>query len=464
MTNPLSAHEPATPPPAPVPAEDAGRPAVASRSRVGRDCLVAVIALAIGVAGSAFTLRYMTGAPRAAVTTDAAGTGEPAAGTAGGAMAGMNMAGSDQREGGPGSVYVSPARQQLIGVRTAAVTSRALDASIRTVGTLAYDETRVTEIHPKVSGWVERVFVDFVGKAVRRGQPLLTLYSPDLVATQNEYLLALRAQRQLRESAFAETRASADSLVAATRERLRLWDVTDTQVAELERTGQAQRTLTLYSPFDGIVLERNTFAGQYITPETSTAKIADLSTIWAIGQVFEYEARMVKIGDRAEIEFPYGPATRSLSGRVTFIYPDINPETRRARVRIEFRNPGFEFKPESYVTVTLRRTAGEQLALPKEALLDSGARRYALIALPNGYFEPREVVVGEPVDQFYPIVKGLVAGDRVVTSAQFLIDSETNLQAAMKAMSLSMPGMEMGGTTPASTGQPRPPDHQQHQR
>ncbi len=252
MTNPLSAHEPATPPPAPVPAEDAGRPAVASRSRVGRDCLVAVIALAIGVAGSAFTLRYMTGAPRAAVTTDAAGTGEPAAGTAGGAMAGMNMAGSDQREGGPGSVYVSPARQQLIGVRTAAVTSRALDASIRTVGTLAYDETRVTEIHPKVSGWVERVFVDFVGKAVRRGQPLLTLYSPDLVATQNEYLLALRAQRQLRESAFAETRASADSLVAATRERLRLWDVTDTQVAELERTGQAQRTLTLYSPFDGI--------------------------------------------------------------------------------------------------------------------------------------------------------------------------------------------------------------------
>jgi len=180
----------------------------------------------------------------------------------------------------------------------------------------------------------------------------------------------------------------------------------------------------------------------------------------------------VKIGDQAEIEFPYGQATRRLTGRVTFIYPDINPETRRARVRIEFRNPGLEFKPESYVTVILRRTAGEQLALPKEALLDSGAKRYAILAHPNGYFEPREVEVGEPVDQFYPIVKGLSPGDRVVTSAQFLIDSETNLQAALGAMA-NMPGMNVGGdkggagASGAKPAAPRPPtptapDHQQH--
>ena len=407
---------------------------------------IAAVSLAIGAGGAVLALRWLA-APQQLVTAATAGSDVPD--PKGEAMAGMDM-GAGEGTPGNGAVYISPARQQLIGVRTAAVESRTLDATIRTVGTLAYDETRVTEVHPKVSGWVERVFVDFVGKPVRRGQPLLTIYSPDLVATQNEYLLALKAQRQLGDSIFPETRSGAESLVSATRDRLRLWDITDAQIAELERTGEARRTLTLYSPFDGIVLERNTYAGQYITPETSTAKIADLSTIWAIGQIFEYEARTVKPGDRAEIEFPYGQSTRRLTGRVTFIYPDINPETRRARVRIELRNPGLELKPESYVTVILRGSAGVQLALPKEALLDNGATRYALLAHPNGYFEPREIEVGEPVDQFYPVIKGLAAGDRVVTSAQFLIDSETNLQAALAAMA-NMPGMAA-------------PDHQQHER
>ena len=443
------------------------RGAVEQGSRVRAYALVALVSLAIGAVGAVMVLRY-TPSAQGIVAPVAATAGGSSPTTAGDSMPGMDMSGGQHPEGQNGSVYISAARQQLIGVRTAELESRTLDATIRTVGTLAYDETRVTEVHPKVSGWVERVFVDFVGKPVRRGQPLLTIYSPDLVATQNEYLLALKAKRQLGDSVFPETRTGAESLVAATRERLRLWDITDTQIAELERTGQAQRTMTLYSPFDGVVLERNTYAGQYITPETSTAKIADLSTIWAIGQIFEYEARTVKIGDEAEIEFPYGQSTRTLKGRVTFIYPDINPETRRARVRIEFRNPGLEFKPESYVTVSLRRTAGEQLALPKEALLDSGTKRYAILAHPNGYFEPREITVGEPVDQYYPIINGLAAGDRVVTSAQFLIDSETNLQAAMQAMSMSMPGMDMGGkkpaTSPSAPAKPAAPEHQQHQQ
>ncbi len=414
---------------------------------------VAAVSLVVGAGGAWLALRYASGSVSDGATPQeaAATTGQQAASTE---MPGMDMGGAAGTKGK--GVYITPARQQLIGVRTAAVTQRLLDTTIRTVGTLAYDETRVTEVHPKVSGWIERVFVDFVGKPVRRGEPLLTIYSPDLVATQNEYLLALKANRQLADSAFPETRAGANSLLASTRERLRLWDITDAQIAELERTGQVQRTLTLYSPFNGVVLERNTYAGQYITPETSTAKIADLSTIWAIGQIFEYEARAVKVGDEAEIEFPYGQATRRLKGRVTFLYPDINPETRRARVRIEFRNPGLEFKPESYVTVLLRRTTGAQLALPKEALIDNGAKRYALLAHPNGYFEPREIEVGEPVDEFYPVVKGLAAGDRVVTSAQFLIDSETNLQAALGAMA-NMPGMNVGGDKGgADAGGPKP--------
>ena len=272
-------------------------------TRASSYVVIAAVSLAIGAGGAVLALRWLA-APQPEVTAAPAATaGSDVPDPKGPAMAGMDMGGEEGTPGN-GAVYISPARQQLIGVRTAAVESRALDATIRTVGTLAYDETRVTEVHPKVSGWVERVFVDFVGKPVRRGQPLLTIYSPDLVATQNEYLLALKAQRQLGDSVFPETRSGAESLVAATRDRLRLWDITDAQITELERTGQAQRTLTLYSPFDGIVLERNTYAGQYITPETSTAKVADLSTIWAIGQIFEYEARTVKLGDKAEIEFP----------------------------------------------------------------------------------------------------------------------------------------------------------------
>jgi membrane fusion protein, copper/silver efflux system len=257
--------------------------------------------------------------------------------------------------------------------------------------------------------------------------------------------------------------------VAAARERLSLWDISEKQIQELERTGQPRRTLTLYSPFNGVVLARNAFAGQYISPETSTFKIADLSTIWVLGQIFEYETRLVKLGQEAEIQFPYEQSTRRLKGKITFIYPEVDPQTRRVKLRIEFRNPGFEFKPESYVTVLIRVEGGEQLALPKEAVIDNGAKRYAIVSLPNGYFEPREIEVGQPVDDFFPLVSGLAEGDPVVTSAQFLIDSETNLQAAMQAMSMSMPGMDMGGTSkptgpkpPGPPPAPKAPDHSQH--
>ena len=247
------------------------------------------------------------------------------------------------------------------------------------------------------------MFVDYVGKSVRRGQPLLTIYSPDLVATQREYLLALRAQTQLGESQFAETRSGADSLLEATRDRLRLWDVTDEQVAALAQSGQVQRTLTVYSPFSGVILERNAFAGQYIGPETSTVKIADLSTVWVIAQVFEYEARALTVGQRAQIEFPYGQSSRALSGRITFIYPDIDPQTRRARVRIEFRTRS-QLKPETYVTVWWRWPEGISWPFPRKPsstqvppATSRGPRRR--------YSEPRQVDVGEPVDAFYPVLR-----------------------------------------------------------
>jgi Cu(I)/Ag(I) efflux system membrane fusion protein len=235
-------------------------------------------------------------------------------------------------------------------------------------------------------------------------------------------------------------------LLSATRERLRLWDVTDAQVEELARTGEPRKYLTVYAPTSGVIMERNVFPGQYISPDAAVLKIADLSNIWVIGQVFEYELGLIKTGQEAQIEFPYGQTTKRLSGKITFIYPEIDPQTRRAKIRIEFPNPGFQFKPESYVTVLVSVAGGHQLVIPREAVIDNGAKRYAILAKPNGYFEPREVQVASPVDDFYPVLSGLEMGDRVVTSAQLLIDSESNLQAAMQAMSMSMPGMDMGGT------------------
>jgi RND family efflux transporter MFP subunit len=342
-------------------------------------------------------------------------------------------------------VFVSPARQQLIGVRTAVVRRQSLDATIRTVGVLAYDETRVAAIHTKIAGWLESVPVDFVGKPVRRGQALFTLYSPDLVSAQKEYLLALKSQAQLGASRIAETRDGAASLLNAARERLRLWDMTDAQVAELERTREPKRTLAVYSPFDGVVLERNAFPGQYVTPEIATFKIADLSVIWVLGQFFESDLPQVKMGQRAQIEFPSGASSRTLTGRVSFIQPEIDPATRRVKVRIELPNPGLDFRPQSYVTVILQTGGGHRLAIPKEAVIDTGSRRYAILALGDGYFEPRGIEIGDSMDQFYPVLAGLKDGDAVVTSAQFLIDSETNLQAAMQAM--------MASPAPAPTAQ-----------
>jgi RND family efflux transporter MFP subunit len=339
-----------------------------------------------------------------------------------------------------GAVYVSPERQQLIGVRTGVVERQRVDGTVRTVGVLAYDETRVAQIHTKTSGWVDRVFVDYVGKPVHRGQALFSVYSPDLVTAEADYLVALRASRQL-GGVSGDSHAAADALLAAARQRLQRWDVSDAEIAALEKTGTASKTLTLSSPFDGVVLERNALAGQYVTPDMTSFKVADLSTIWVIGQLFEYEASRLQQGQSIDIEFPYGQAPRTLSARVDFVYPEVDPQTRRIRFRASLSNRELRLKPDTYVTVVVHGDPIDRLVVPQPAVIDTGARKYALLALPDGYFAPRDVQIGPPIGDFYPVISGLAEGDRVVTSAQFLIDSETNLVSAMQNMSMSMPGM-----------------------
>lgn len=433
--------------------------------------LVALVSLGLGVGVTALFMRGRTVAP-APATSPQSPESQGHAGMPG--MEGPAEAGHPTEAGGQ-TVYVSPARQQLIGVRTAVVGPRELGTTVRTVGTLAYDETRVAQIHTKISGWVERVYVDYIGKDVRRDEPLLTVYSPELVSTQTEYLLALKNKAQLEASPIFSTRTAAESLLAAARDRLKLWDIPEEHIRELEQSGKVRRTLMLHSPFNGIVLERSAFPGQYVTPEMTLFKVADLSTIWAFGAVFEYELPLIKLGQEAEIEFPYGQAKRQLKGRITFIAPEIDPQTRRVRIRAEFPNPGQTLKPETYVTVVIRTDGGRRLAIPKEAVIDNGEKRYALVAHPNGYFAPKEIQVGPPSDDFYPLLGGLQEGDTVVSSAQFLIDSETNLQAAMQSM-IGMPGMDMKGggdrkdmpmPTPSAPSAPQPSPsggHQSHQQ
>jgi multidrug efflux pump subunit AcrA (membrane-fusion protein) len=309
--------------------------------------LVALASAAVGVGATALLIGRRPAPPQ---SPPAVTEGQPEGHSGMPGMEAMSGEGHPTEAGGE-TVYVSPARQQLIGVRTATIEPRELGTTVRTVGTLAYDETRVAQIHTKISGWVERVYVDYIGKEVRRDEPLLTVYSPELVSTQTEYLLALKNKAQLEKSPISATRAAAESLLAAARDRLRLWDVPDEHIKELEESGTVRRTLMLHSPFNGIVLERNAFPGQYITPEMTTFKVADLSTIWAFGAVFEYELPLIKLGQEAEIEFPYGQARRPLKGKITFIAPEIDPQTRRVRIRAEFPNPGQTLKPETYVTV-----------------------------------------------------------------------------------------------------------------
>ena len=424
-------------------------------SRRGPQWLVVVlIAIATGGVGVLAGTRLTT----ASVTTTQLAMAPGAEGMSG--MPGMEKGAPPIPPGaGAKAVFISAARQQLIGVRTGVVEHQRVEGTVRTVGTLAYDETRVAQIHTKVSGWVEQLFVDYVGKPVRRGQLLFSVYSPDLVTAQADYLIALRGQKQAGagDKVFPEAKAGADALLVASRDRLRRWDISDAQIANLERTGTPSRTLTLASPFDGVVLEKTAFAGQYVTPDMASFKLADLSSIWVVGQAFEYEASRFRAGDALAVEFPYGQADK-LDAKIDFIYPEVDPQTRRVRFRATLQNKDRKLKPDTYVTLVWRGEAIDRLMTPKESVIDTGERKYVLLALANGYFEPRDVTLGPPAGEFYPVVSGLTAGEHVVTSAQFLVDSETNLMAAMKSMSMGMAGMDMGkDKAPAKPDPPKVP-------
>lgn len=345
----------------------------------------------------------------------------------------------------PGTVMLNPSTEQLIGVRYAEVRRMDMKRTLRTVGLIQMDEEKISRVHVKIAGWIEKVDLDYVGKLVKKGQPLFTLYSPDLVSTEDEYLIAHHGQEYLSKAPYADVVSGANSLLNATRDRLKLWDISDAQIHALEKSGKVQRTMTLYSPIDGFVMSRNAYEQQYVTPETDLYDIADLSTIWVYVDIYEYEAPYVHIGQPASMQLSYFPG-KTYRGRVTYVYPTLDPKTRTIKVRLEFPNPNYTLKPDMYADVQLGIDFGKQLLVPSEAVLNSGTRQVVFIAKPGGYFEPREIKVGDQFDGEYAVLAGLKPGEKVVASGNFLIDSESRLGAAMQGM---MAGMNM---SPSNTG------------
>jgi len=360
-------------------------------------------------------------------------------------MKGLTME-SIQKQGkmeevAPGTVQISPERQQLIGVKIGTAEMKPLEKVIRTVGRVDYDEKRIVTVSPKIGGWIEDLYVDFTGRYVKQGDPLLTIYSPELVSTQEEYLIALQAKKTLSRSPFSEVASSGESLAESAKRRLKLWDISDDQIRALEESGQSRKTLTLYSPFTGFVLEKSAYKGMNVMPGMALYKLADLSVVWLYADIYEYELPFVQLGQQASIQLTYLPG-ETFIGRMIYIYPSISAETRTAKVRFEIPNSHDKLKPEMYANVEIKIRLGQRLVVPAGAIIDTGIRQLAIIDKGNGYFEPREVKA-ERVDEYYEVMKGLKAGERVVTSANFLVDSESNLKSAVSGMA-GMPGMEHG--------------------
>lgn len=338
------------------------------------------------------------------------------------------------------AIKIDPDKQQLIGVQLGQVEVGPAVTNIRAVGQMAYDETKIGRVHTKIAGWIDQVFVDYTGQLVKKGQPLFTIYSPDLVSTEEEFLIGLRAKQYLADSQFKEVSTGALSLFEAARQRLRLWDISDEQIQTLERTRKPVRDLTLYAPYDGFVVKRNAFPKQQITPDTEVYELADLSSIWVIAQVYEYELPEIQLGQTAKITLTYFPG-KTYVGKVSYIYPDVDNTTRTAQIRIELPNPDFILKPDMYANVELEINYGTHMTIPQEAVLDSGNQQTVFVALGNGYFEPRMVQLGARLRDRVVVLSGLKPHETVVTSGNFLIDSESQLKEGISGMA-GMPGME----------------------
>jgi RND family efflux transporter MFP subunit len=332
-----------------------------------------------------------------------------------------------------GTVTISPEKQVLAGVRTAIVERKPLVRDIRTTAQIVVDETKIAHVHVKVAGYIDQVYVDFVGQLVKKGQPLFTLYSPDLVSTQEECLIAKRGNATLGNAPFQEISEGSQSLLQSAKERLKLWDISDEQIKELDETGKVSKDLTFYSPITGFVTDRKVFPQTSVTPDTELYTVSDLSTVWADADVYEYEVPFVHLGQRVTLTLSYYPG-KTYTGNISYVYPTVDPQTRTVKVRIQLPNPGFVLKPQMFADAQLRVDYGTKILVPEEAVLNSGTEQHVFVVHEGGVFEPRTVTIGPVVDGNAVILTGLKAGETIVVSGNFLIDSESGLKNAMSGM------------------------------
>jgi RND family efflux transporter MFP subunit len=343
------------------------------------------------------------------------------------------IAGGASGVAGRAALTLTPEKRQLLGLRSEEVRPERIDRTIRTVGRVVADERRVHHIHTKFEGYVEHLYVDFTGKLVKNGEPLLSIYSPELVATQQEYLLALRAQKQLAASDIGSVAQGGADLLEAARERFRLWDIRAEDIAELERTGRVRRSLDLYAESGGYVMQKNVVHGMRVMPSDTLFDIADLSHLWVLADVYESDLPAIRLGMAAEVTVPYLP-DRTWRGPVTYVAPTVEEKTRTVKVRIEVDNQEDALKPDMFADVFLHVDLGVGLTVPDSAVINAGDRTLVFLDLPDGRLEPREVRLGAKLPSGFQVLHGLAPGDRVVTAANFLLDSESSLKAALSSM------------------------------
>jgi|Deesub1362B_J571_1020462.scaffolds.fasta_scaffold02268_3 Cu(I)/Ag(I) efflux system membrane fusion protein/cobalt-zinc-cadmium efflux system membrane fusion protein len=341
----------------------------------------------------------------------------------------------EQVLGRGGTIMIDPITVQNLGVKTTKVRKGDLRRIIRTIGTIAYDERKLYRINTKISGWIEKLYVNFTGQEVKKGDLLLEIYSPELVSTQEEYLLALKNRDMVKGSSFQEIKESAESLVKSTRRRLELWDIPESEIEALEKRGTIVKTMKLLSPANGIVVHKNVEEGMFVKEGMDLFHIADLSTVWVYVTIYEYELPWVKIGQEAEMELAYIPG-KTFKGKVDYIYPYLTEKTRDIKVRLIFPNPNLELKPDMYANVRIYTPVKKDtLIIPDNAVIRSGERNIVFVVRGKGKFEPREIKLGvEGENNYIQVISGLLEGEEIVTSAQFLLDSESRMQEAIQKM------------------------------
>ncbi len=334
----------------------------------------------------------------------------------------------DEPQGMP-AVEIPPEKRQLIGVRTEEVKEVTLSKTIRTVGRIQYDERRLATVNTKFEGWIEKLHVNYTGRYVKKGEILAEIYSPELLATQREFITLLKWAQRRGEGGPWESSLiqDAQAIVEAARERLRLWDMPEEQIQEVERTGKPVRTVKIFSPASGYVIEKMVTLGMRVMPGEKLFDIADLSTVWIVADIYESELPFVRIGMPARVTLSYIPGSE-FSSKIDYIYPSISPETRTAKVRLTLTNPKGVLKPQMFTNVEIKVDLGRRLVIPAEAIIDTGTRQIVYVDKGEGLFEPREVKVGLRTQEVAEVLQGLRPGERVAASGAFLLDSEAQLK------------------------------------